>query len=143
MRRMIALAAVLLGFAAGSACGATNDAVEPLAWSQVTAVLANQPATGPERDLALDGIVGRTASLPMEFVREEQDSDGNPRFLYRHAEGSFLFSCYVKGGAANKGSGIVTGRIARLRYTHVDLHGTRGYFLWMEADTFVPFQEHG
>jgi hypothetical protein len=139
MKWMLMLALVWMGPAMRSVLAGAPDRTDgPLTWNAITTVLANQPATGPERDLSLDSLGDRMASLPMEFVREEQDAAGRPRFLYAYADGSFRFSCYVEGAAAGAGSGTMAGRITRLRYTHTDLRGTRSYFLWLNTDTLIP-----
>ena len=136
-RVVLPLAAGTLALLAAPArAGVPAEVAPPLAWSNITAVLDAQPAGGAERDLDEAALLGKTAALPLAFIRAEKDLEGKTRFAYTHDEGHFRFQCFVRGAAANQGSGLVTGRIARVRFVQSDIQGVRVYFLWLEANRF-------
>ena len=110
-----------------------------LTWSNVTAVLSSTPGTGRQRDVDEAGLIGKTVSLSLQFVAAERDLEGGTRYLYEHTEPGYVFKVYVRGVAANKGSGEVTGRLTRVAFAQADLRGTRVYFLWLDADILKRF----
>lgn len=111
----------------------------PLAWTNVTAILDQQPAVGRERELAnVPELLGKAATLPLTFLRAEQDEYGKTRYVYECNTDRYRVTCFVKGAAAGKPSGLFTGRITRARFLQADLRGTRFYMLWLDADTFAP-----
>lgn len=124
---------LLLCFFTGSLARADAQTTNtpPLGWSNIVAVLAAQAATGPERDIAQDTLAGWPVRLTLEFVTTEPDLDGNLHHVYRHTEGKFSFECFVRGKGLGPGSGLITGRLDRVRYAHVDKRGARMYFLWV------------
>ena len=127
---------VLLALAAPTS-GAEPEGA-PLAWSNVTAVLASYPSTGPERDLDVSELIGKTVALPLSFVRSEQDAQAATRHVYRHAEGKCLFTCFMKSPAAIQASGTLTGRVTRVRFLQKDLRGMVSYALWLDLATPAP-----
>jgi hypothetical protein len=121
------------------ASGAAPDTT-PLAWSNVTAILDRFASTGPETELQIPELIGKTVALRLDFVRAEKDSKAETRHVFRHIEGKHIFACFVTGTAASKGSGELTGRITRIRFVQKDLNGNATYAIWLEADTHKPLR---
>jgi hypothetical protein len=135
--RSIAGAALALLLTAGASSAAEPDGA-PFAWTNITAILDRHPSTGPEADLDVAELVGKTVALSLTFVRAEQDENGKARYVYRHTAGKVTVTYFVKGTVADKGSGVFTGRIVRVRFLQSDLRGIRSYAMWFDADTFTP-----
>ena len=87
MKPILWIAPLVAALACASRAATTNAPAARWTWSDITAGLAAREATGPERDLADTNLVGKTVALPLEFVRAEQDGEGQTRYLYQHTAG--------------------------------------------------------